>query len=43
MVVPSNLFYNSFVHAPFSDEFGPVPIHLNQEIPSLIVNKRYRA
>jgi hypothetical protein len=38
-----DLFYDRFVHASFGDKFGSLPIHLNQEIPSFIVNKCYRA
>src|SRR5262249_53814548 len=37
-----DLFYDCFVHASFGDKFGSLPIHLNQEIPSFIVNKCYR-
>jgi hypothetical protein len=43
VVLPNDLFYDRFVHTPVSDKLGPMPIHLNQEIPSLIVNKCYRA
>jgi hypothetical protein len=43
VVLPNNLFYDRFVHTPLSNKFGSMPIHLNQEIPSLIVNKCYRA
>src|SRR5215470_1113935 len=38
-----DLFYDCFVHASFGDKLGSLPIHLNQEIPSFIVNKCYRA
>src|SRR5262245_9179456 len=38
-----DLFYDRFVHTSFGDKLGALPIHLNQEILSFIVNKCYRA